>query len=103
MQNFTTILHSDLVDNQRIYVPAGKAKFTVIDTEDIGNVTAKILTKPQNYINKSYELTSNETLTFTQMAYKLSKGLGKKITFVSPNLLQFFIIKKKKVFLHCLF
>lgn len=96
MQNFTTTLHADLVKNNRIYLPAGKAKFTIIDVEDIGAVTAKVITEAQNHRNKSYELTNNETLTFSEMAEKISNGIGKTINFISPNLLQFFCTKKKE-------
>jgi len=96
MQNFTTTLRNDLVNNQRIYLPAAQAKFTLVDVEDIGAVTAKILTETQNHINKSYELTNNETLTFTEMAEKITNGIGKTIKFVSPNLLLFFLTKRKE-------
>jgi len=96
MQNFTTTLHSELVNNQRIYLPAGEAKFTLIDIKDIGAVAAKVLTEPQKHINKSYELTNHETLTFTEMAEKISRGIGKKIDFISPNLVQFFLAKQKE-------
>lgn len=96
VQNFTTTLHNDLVQNNRIYLPAGNAKFTIIDTSDIGTVTAKILTEPQNHINRSYDLTNKETLTFKEMAEKISKGIGKTIQFFSPNLLQFFLTKRKE-------
>ena len=96
MQNFTTILQSDLLNNNRIYLPAGQAKFTLIDVTDIGNVTAKILTEQQNHHNKSYELTNDETLTFAEMAEKISKRIGKDIQFISPNLLQFFFTKRKE-------
>lgn len=96
MQNFTTTLHSELVNNQRIYLPAGQAKFTLIDIKDIGAVAAKVLTEPQKHINKSYELTNHETLTFTEMAEKISRGIGKKIDFISPNLVQFFLAKQKE-------
>ncbi|NEW85416.1 MAG: NmrA family NAD(P)-binding protein [Mariniphaga sp.] len=96
MQNFTTTLRNDLVKNHRIYLPAGQAKFTVIDAEDIGSATAQVLIEPQNHINKSYELTNNETLSFAEMADKISKGIGKTIEYISPNLLQFFLTKRKE-------
>jgi uncharacterized protein YbjT (DUF2867 family) len=96
MQNFTTTLRNDLVNHQRIYLPAGQAKFTLVDVKDIGAVAAKILIEPQNHINKAYELTNNETLTFTEMAEKISKGTGKTINFISPNVLQFFLAKRKE-------
>jgi len=96
MQNFTTTLHQELVKNQRIYLPAGKAKFTIIDTEDIGLVVAKVLTEPEKHISKKYDLTNSETLSFGEMAKKLSLGLDKEIKFISPNLFQFFITKRRE-------
>lgn len=96
MQNFITTLKPDLIKNNRIYLPAGEARFTIIDVEDVGNVAAKILADPTLYINKRYELTNNEILTFKEMANKLSKGLNRKIKFVSPNLLQFYFTKRKE-------
>jgi len=84
------------VNDQRIYLPAGQVKFTIIDAEDIGAVAAKVLVERQNHINKSYELTNSERLTFSEMAEKISKGIGKTIKFISPNLLQFFFTKPKE-------
>mgnify|MGYP003379935476 CR=1 FL=1 len=46
--------------------------------------------------NKSYELTNNEILTFTEIAEKISKGIGKTIKFISPNLFQFYLTKRKE-------
>ncbi len=96
MQNFTTTLRSDIINKQRIFLPAGNAKFTVIDVNDIGAVAAKIITAPQSHFNQSYELTNNETLTFTQMAEKISKGTEKDIKFVSPSLIRFYFTKRKE-------
>lgn len=96
MQNFTTTLKQDLVQNQRIYLPAGKAKFTLIDVEDIGKVAARILLDPMPHIFTAYELTNNETLTFGEMADKLSRILNRSIKFVSPNLFQFYFTKRKE-------
>lgn len=96
MQNFTSTLHEDLVKNKRIFLPAGKAKFTLVDVSDIGEVGAKILTETEKHFNKSYELTCNDKLTFSEMAEKLSVGLGEKITFDSPNLIRFYYTKWKE-------
>jgi hypothetical protein len=96
MQNFTTTLRHDLVTRQLIFLPAGNAKFTLIDVTDIGLVTAKILTEPQQHIHKSYELTNREQLTFAEMAAKITRGTGKTIRYVSPNLLHFFIAKRRE-------
>jgi len=96
MQNFTTTLRNDLIVNKRIFLPAGKAKFTVIDVIDIGKVAARILTETNNHVDKSYELTNREKLTFGEMTEKLSKGLNMTIQYESPNLIKFFLVKRKE-------
>lgn len=96
MQNFTTTLRNDIIINKRILLPAGKAKFTLIDVADIGKVAAKILTETNKHINQSYDLTNREKLSFGEMAEKLSKGLNTTITYESPNLFNFLLIKRKE-------
>jgi len=96
MQNFTTTLRHDLTANKRIFLPAGNAKFTLIDVTNIGEVAAKILTETEKHLNQSYELTCNEKLTFLEMAEKLSQGLHTNIQYESPNLLQFYLAKRKE-------
>ncbi|MBW8359124.1 MAG: NmrA family NAD(P)-binding protein [Weeksellaceae bacterium] len=96
MQNFTTTLHNDLVNKKRIYLPAGNAKFTLVDVRDIGVVSSTILTNISLHINKSYELTCNEKLTFSEMARILSDILGTDIQYISPNLVSFFLTKRKE-------
>jgi uncharacterized protein YbjT (DUF2867 family) len=96
MQNFTTTLRDELVQKKRIFLPAGNAKFTLIDVRDIGLVAAKILISTTLHINKSYELTNQEKLTFAEMAATLSSILGFKIQFISPNLIRFFLTKRKE-------
>ncbi|MGB6153878.1 MAG: NmrA family NAD(P)-binding protein [Pricia sp.] len=96
MQNFTTTLRKTLVEKDRIYLPAGNAKFTMVDVNDVGKVGAHILANAKNHHNTAYELTNDERLTFGEMAKILSAGLDRKITYESPNLLSFFIAEKKE-------
>ena len=96
MQNFTTTLHNDLVKKERIFLPAGNAKFTLVDVADIGNVTTAILNDISLHHNKAYELTSSIKLTFKEMAQELSRGLGIYISYQSPSLLNFYFTKRKE-------
>ena len=96
MQNFTTTLRNDIVNNKKIFLPAGNAKFTLIDVADIGKVAAKIITETQNHTNKIYELTCEEKFTFEEMAEKLSEELNTSIKYESPTLLKFFLVKRKE-------
>ncbi len=94
MQNFTTTLHKDLVEKCRIFLPAGRAKFTLIDVRDIGLVAATILSAPAKHAGNAYELTSGEALSFRRMAKRLSDSLGRSIKYVSPSLLGFYLAKR---------
>ncbi|WP_421795029.1 NmrA family NAD(P)-binding protein [Haliscomenobacter sp.] len=96
MQNFTTTLRNDLIQHQQICLPAGRAKFTLIDVRDIGEVAAKILINISAHINQSYDLTCKESLTFSEMAEALSRKLEINIRFKSPNLISFFLTKRKE-------
>ena len=96
MQNFLGSLHNDLVVKRKIFLPAGNAKFTIVDVRDIGNVAAQIIINPTMHINKSYELTNNEKMTFYEMASQLSEVLGQKITYESPNLWNFYWRKQSE-------
>ena len=96
MQNFTTVLQKDLLDKKRIFLPAGDAKFTLIDVADIGKVAAAVLTNPEKHVNQAYDLTSDEKLNFAEIADKLSKGLNSKINYISPNLVRFYWQKRQE-------
>lgn len=96
MQNFTTSLQNDLVNKKRIFLPASNAKFTLIDVRDIGEVSATILTNISEFINQTYELTGEEKLTFLEMAKILSDNLRTDIQYISPNLLNFFLAKRRE-------
>ncbi len=96
MQNFTTTLKADLLEKDLIYLPAGKALFTLVDLEDLGKAAAKILINPKEHANKAYDLTSSDLLTFYQMAKILGKEMERDIRFESPNLLSFFFHKKRQ-------
>lgn len=96
MQNFTTTLRNDLVKKKQIYLPAGNAKFTLIDVRDIGLAAANILAKTSQHINKSYELTCRQKLNFSEMAKILSDILKTDIQYKSPDPIRFFLTKRKE-------
>jgi uncharacterized protein YbjT (DUF2867 family) len=96
MQNFTTILRNDLVQKKRIYLPAGKAAFTLIDVADIGKVAAAVLSNYEQHQDKAYALTTTERYTFGEMAAQLSAHLAAPIRYISPNLMQIFKIKRSE-------
>jgi len=97
MQNFTTTLRPDLVARHRIFLPAGRARFALIDVDDIGRVAALVLTEPgPRHHGQAYTLTAQYRLTFQQMADQLSAGLGRVIRYESPGPWRFFWTKKRE-------
>ncbi|GAB3176100.1 NmrA family NAD(P)-binding protein [Telluribacter humicola] len=96
MQNFSTTLHRELVTNRRVFLPAGKARFTLIDVRDIGAVAAKVLMDPDRHRYQAYDLTAADKLTFGEMATLLSSGLETTIRYESPGLLRFFWTKRRE-------
>lgn len=91
MQNFTSTLHQELVRRHRIFLPAGNARFTLIDVDDVGRVAAEVLTQPgTQHHGQAYTLTSAEPLTFQEMADRLTAGLGIPIGYESPNPWRFY-------------
>jgi uncharacterized protein YbjT (DUF2867 family) len=96
MQNFITTLQADLVQRDEIFLPAGKAKFTLVDVEDIGEVAARVIQNTESYENQALELTTNQALSFGEMAICFTEILRRKIKYISPNLITFFLRKRKE-------
>jgi len=92
MQNFTSTLREELVRRHRIFLPAGNARFTLVDVSDIARVAVQVLTQPgTQHHGQAYTLTSETPLTFQQMADQLTTGLGTPITYVSPSPWRFYM------------
>ncbi len=96
MQNLTTTLRHDIVKRHLIFLPAGDAAFTMVDVGDIGKVAAQIIMEPDKYKDKAFELTSTERLTFGEMTIILNRVLGTQIRYESPNLVRFYLRKRKE-------
>ncbi|ADR21320.1 NAD(P)-dependent oxidoreductase [Marivirga tractuosa] len=96
MQNFITTLRKDIVGKGMIYLPAGDAKFTVVDVKDVGAVAAEILLNASDHQNQAYELTNSELLSFSEFAEQISEVVDKEVKFISPNLLAFIVRKLKE-------
>ncbi|WP_086347593.1 NmrA family NAD(P)-binding protein [Candidatus Enterococcus clewellii] len=88
MQNLTTTHLEDIKIQHDLFIPAGHAKTSFIDTRDIGEVAAVCLTD-SNYINQELELTGPEALTYNEIAKDMSNILGVEITYSKPGLLKF--------------
>ncbi|MFL6360151.1 MAG: SDR family oxidoreductase [Nitrososphaeraceae archaeon] len=86
MQNFITQFGHTIRTQNAFYVPAGDAKMSFVDTRDIAAIASKILTNKnggsQQHVNKTYDITGSDTLSYSQVAEILSSEVGKKISYV---------------------
>lgn len=94
MQNLSGTLKYDIVENRRIYIPAGNAKFNWTNAHDIGVAAARILEAPEDHENMIYTLTGSENLTFKEVASKMSEVLNTPIIYTSPNPFRFYFNKR---------
>lgn len=85
MQNIGGVHAFEIKHFDRIVVPVKKALTSFIDAEDIGEITAKILSEPDRHINNAYSITGPEAIDYFTVADILSRELGRKITYTNPS------------------
>jgi uncharacterized protein YbjT (DUF2867 family) len=95
MQNLTSTLLPEIKKEGKIFIPSGNLKLNWVDVRDIGLVGAHILNDFESFKDRSYEITGSEFEDFNYAANILSHALGKNIKYESPNLLKFYIQKRK--------
>jgi uncharacterized protein YbjT (DUF2867 family) len=80
LQNFVNFHSQTIKQHNGFYLPAGNAKLSMLDINDLGEVVAIALASDEHF-GKTYEL-SGQTYTNEIMAETLSKVLGRKITYI---------------------
>ena len=94
MQNLSTTHLRDIVEENKIYLPAGKGVTSFTDVRDIAAVGVKTLTE-SGHENKGYNLTGKEAITYYEVASILSGALGRKITYQPATIIGFYIHMRK--------
>ncbi|WP_428236662.1 NAD(P)H-binding protein [Gracilimonas sp.] len=80
-QNLESAYREDIVQDDRLYVPAGNGRVAFVDVRDIGEVAAKVLTSPNKHAGMIYTLTGPESYTFYEVADLLSQYLNRSIIY----------------------
>ena len=97
MQNLSTTHRAEIRDRDEIFVPAGHGKTSFVDVRDVGAVAALVLSSPvTEHLNRGYELTGSEALSYSEVADILSSVLGRKITYRNPSVVRFIWQKWRK-------
>lgn len=85
MQNISGVHAFEIKHFDRIVVPVKNALTSFIDAEDIGEITARVLSEPEMHKNKGYSITGPEAIDYWKAAEILSQALGRKITYANPS------------------
>ncbi len=86
-QNLESAYRRDLVEDNRIYVPAGHRPVNWIDVRDIAEVAALVLTQPAAHQGQSYTLTGPRPVPWSELTQALSAALGRPIRYEAASLL----------------
>ena len=94
-QNLSTTHLEQIRDEDRISVPAGGGRTSFVDTRDIGVVAARALTE-RGHEGQAYTLTSDDILSYREVAEILSEELGRGIRYTRPGTLRFILQERRK-------
>lgn len=86
-QNLEDAYRRDIVEDGRLYVPAGRGRVAFFDVADAGEVTARVLAEPEAFRGRSLTLTGPAALTFDEVAGLLTRALGRTIRYVPASVL----------------
>lgn len=68
-------------EDGNLYVDAGDARISMVDTRDVAAVAARVLIE-DGHAGAHYDVTGPEALSYQDVAAKLSAALGREITYV---------------------
>jgi len=81
LQNVPQSTIPSIDSSATFYVDAGQARISMVDTRDVAAVTAVVLTEP-GHEGGHYDVTGPEALSYADVAAKLTRSLGRPITYV---------------------
>lgn len=84
-QNIGDTYGADIRERDEIYVAAGRGQVAWVDTRDLGEVAAAILSDPGLHRSRAYTLTGEQTADFTAVAGALSRVAGRTIRYVPAS------------------
>jgi uncharacterized protein YbjT (DUF2867 family) len=74
-QNIGDAYRQDIVDDDRIFLPAGSGRVAFLDVRDLAEVAVDALIDPASYRDRTYTLTGPEAYSFAEVASILSQEL----------------------------
>jgi uncharacterized protein YbjT (DUF2867 family) len=79
-QNVGTAYRQDVLEDGRLYVPAGSGRVAFVDLRDLGEVAAKALVDDAHR-GHAYTLTGPRAFTFYEVAEALTEATGRRVRY----------------------
>ncbi|HKW00841.1 MAG TPA: SDR family NAD(P)-dependent oxidoreductase [Vicinamibacterales bacterium] len=86
-QNLQSAYRDDIVQADRIYVPAGTTPVNWIDVRDIADVTALVLAEPERHRGQNYTLAGPGPVPWSVVTDALTAALGRPIRYEPASVL----------------
>ncbi len=86
-QNLADAYRRDIVEDDRIHLPAGAGRVAFIDTRDIGDAAASVFDDPDPHRGRGYALTGPRAVSFDDVAAMLTRVLGRTIGYQPATVL----------------
>lgn len=90
-QNLGDAYRRDIVEDSRIYVPAGRGRVAFVDVRDLAEVAAMAFASPAEHDGRAYVLTGPEAIDFATAASYLSDAIGRPIRYEPASILGYLI------------
>ena len=95
MQHLSATHRDDIRLRHQLLLPAGHARTSFVDADDVGQVAAQLLLDVP-LRSAAYELTSREALTYDEVAATLSTVLGRPIRYRAAGIGEFRAYERAK-------
>ena len=90
-QNLASAYREDIVEDDRILLPAGRGRAAFVDLRDVAEVAVDALVAPEEHAGQIYTLTGPKAYSFSEAAGILSANLGRKIRYVPASAPGYFL------------
>ncbi|MBX3192060.1 MAG: SDR family oxidoreductase [Labilithrix sp.] len=85
-QNLGASYRSDIADDDRLYLPAGRGRVAFVDIRDVAEAAAAIILDPGAHRGAAYTCTGPEALSFEEAARLITDVIGRPIRYESASI-----------------
>lgn len=99
MQNLSGVHAWEICRNDEILIPAGGAKTSFVDADDVALATSILLQDPLKHAAQAYTITGPESMDYDEVAAVLSRVTGRTIAYRRPGFLTYrnHMLKERKL------